>query len=89
VVQLLRGEDEYAMTVSGLDASELATLQQIGTDVSSKDGRCTIRLRGQATVRAALGVIQRGNGSVESLNQIQPSLEEHFLAHVGRTANLD
>lgn len=89
IVHLRRG-DEYLMAVNGLSIAASAALRQAGaTHLEAKDGCWMFRLPDQTAVRAALEVIQSAGGSVRSLNQVQPSLEERFLAYVGHAVSLD
>ncbi len=86
----LDGAAEYQMTVRGVAPATLAELERIAghAPTANRDSWC-FRLPGQEAVGAALGLVCRGTGSVESLVPVHPSLEERFLTHVGHAPSLD
>jgi hypothetical protein len=78
------------LTVSGVSAETLATLERIGGAAPTPDGGgWRVRLPGSPEVGSALDLVRGKAGTVESLVPVHASLEERFLAHVGRVTILD
>jgi ABC-2 type transport system ATP-binding protein len=85
-----RDSNAFQLTVSGVSAETLATLERIGgaAPTPSGGGWC-VRLPGSPEVGSALDLVRDRAGTVESLVPVHASLEEKFLAHVGRATTLD
>lgn len=92
IVSLRRGtqDQEYLMTLSDVDPTLRARLGAIaGSEPAADNGHWLVRLPNRLAVQSALDLLREGHGVIESLNQVQPSLEERFLAYVGNAASLD
>jgi ABC-2 type transport system ATP-binding protein len=80
----------FQLTVSGVSAETLATLERIGGAAPTPNGAgWCVRLPGSPEVGSALDLVRGSAGTVESLVPVHASLEERFLAHVGRVTTLD
>jgi len=92
VIDLRGGQrgNAFQLTVSGVSAETLATLERIGGAAPTPDGGgWRVRLPGSPEVGSALDLVRGNAGTVESLVPLHASLEERFLAHVGHVTILD
>jgi ABC-2 type transport system ATP-binding protein len=82
--------DTYMLVVRQVPADVLSRLRGIASQpLDSMGSSCSIRLPDLDAVRAALDLIQGTSGTIESLSCRRSSLEERFLATVGRVGSLD
>jgi ABC-2 type transport system ATP-binding protein len=80
----------YQLSVSGIDADTVAALERVAGQAASGNGSgWHVRLPGSDAVGPALDLVRSAAGTVESLVPVHPSLEERFLAHVGRATHPD
>jgi ABC-2 type transport system ATP-binding protein len=91
VIDLRGGQrgNAFQLTVSGVSAETRATFERIGGAAPTPDGGgWLVRLPGSPEVGSALDLVRGKAGTVESLVPVHASLEERFLAHVGRVTIL-
>lgn len=80
----------YLMAVRRVTTETLASLQQMASDPPAADGDTwRIRLPDPEAVRLAVDAVRRGDGMIESLTPVRPSLEERFLRFVAEGSSLD
>ena len=73
----------YNLVVLGNSGQFLETLQRIsGTALTGGPQRWSVHLRDQASVRSALQAAEACDVTVEALQPVRPSLEQHFMRHM-------
>ncbi|MBI3785331.1 MAG: ABC transporter ATP-binding protein [Deltaproteobacteria bacterium] len=72
----------YNLVVLGADGTLLETLQRLsGSRPAGGPQRWSVLLHDQASVRIALQALEACDVTVEALQPVRPSLEQHFLQH--------
>jgi ABC-2 type transport system ATP-binding protein len=80
----------YLMTVTCVEGDTVDSLARLAQGDPARNGQgWSVRLPGPSAAGAALDIVRRSGGLVESLIPVHPSLEERFLTHVGHDSPLD
>jgi ABC-2 type transport system ATP-binding protein len=89
-VRLAADASIYHLVIGAVGPETLAALERIaGAPATPQGGGWRLRLPGSAAVGPALDVVRSAGGAVESLVPAHPSLEDRFLAHVGKRTDLE